>query len=429
MKTKNKEKSLITLICAVCLCLCGGIYDFTMAIYGCIFAIGIIIVISQKRKILLPANITGIGLVLILVCSLISVFIAVDHGIAFIGFLRCLVIVEFWLLWCNISKQKRESVWDILPDLLALITLASIVLYFIPAERKYLYSAKRLGGVLQYSNTYAVLLLVGFIVLIYREEKKKIDYMEGIILIAGILMTGSRSVFVLMLVSICFLLLKKKIPLKYFGIGITGAVAVLIILQLLMNLDIARLLKMTINSSTLNGRILYWYDGIRQLVKNPFGLGYMGYFFKQPEFQTGNYVTRYVHNDFLQMGLDNGIISLIVFVVIVLGGAFSKNICCRNRLVLIVLALHSFFDFDLQYGFMLCILLMTLDTESKKVCECKKAYGYGVASVMMAISVYFSLALGFEYFGKSQAALTLYPADTFALQTILNWQRLPVSRM
>ena len=252
------------------------------------------------------------------------------------------------------------------------------------------------------------------------EEKKKIDYMEGIILIAGILMTGSRSVFVLMLVSICFLLLKKKIPLKYFGIGFTGAVAVLIILQLLMNLDITRLLKMTINSSTLNGRILYWYDGIRQLLKNPFGLGYMGYFFKQPEFQTGNYVIRYVHNDFLQMGLDNGIISLIVFVVIVLGGAFSKKICGRNRLILIVLALHSFFDFDLQYGFMFCILLMTLDTESKKVCECKKAYGYGVVSVMMAISVYFSLALGFEHFGKSQAALTLYPADTFALQDELN---------
>lgn len=165
--------------------------------------------------------------------------------------------------------------------------------------------------------------------------------------------------------------------------------AVLIILQLLMNLDITRLLKMTINSSTLNGRILYWYDGIRQLLKNPFGLGYMGYFFKQPEFQTGNYVIRYVHNDFLQMGLDNGIISLIVFVVIVLGGAFSKKICGRNRLILIVLALHSFFDFDLQYGFMFCILLMTLDTESKKVCECKKAYGYGVVSVMMAISVYF----------------------------------------
>ena len=106
MKINNKEKCIIILICAVCLCLWGGIYDFTMAIYGCIFAIGIIIVISQKRKILLPANITGIGLVLILVCSLISTFIARDHGIAFIGFLRCLVIVEFWLLWCNISKQK-----------------------------------------------------------------------------------------------------------------------------------------------------------------------------------------------------------------------------------------------------------------------------------------------------------------------------------
>ena len=119
-------------------------------------------------------------------------------------------------MWCNISKQKRESVWDILPDLLALITLVSIVLYFIPASREYLYSAKRLGGVLQYSNTYAALLLVGFIVLIYREEKKKIDYMEEIILIAGILMTGSRSVFVLMLVSICFLLLKNENSIKVF---------------------------------------------------------------------------------------------------------------------------------------------------------------------------------------------------------------------
>ena len=74
MKINNKEKCIIILICAVCLCLWGGIYDFTMAIYGCIFAIGIIIVISQKRKILLPANITGIGLVLILVCSLMSTF-------------------------------------------------------------------------------------------------------------------------------------------------------------------------------------------------------------------------------------------------------------------------------------------------------------------------------------------------------------------
>ena len=293
IKEKRVNYCLIA-ICALCLCLWGGIYDFTIAIYGCIFCIGIITVVRKKDRLSIPVNITSAGLIIILICSIISSVAARDHGIAVIGILRIVVFIVFWILWCNIAEQKRDIIWNVLPELLAGITLVSIVLYFIPQLREYLYSAKRLGGVLQYSNTFALLLLASFICLMYREKKSKSAYVVGSILILGIILCGSRTVFVLLIGVILFFIVKKKLSLKYFGIVISGLVILLFILQLLMKLDIQRLLKITLNSSTLNGRVLYWFDGIRVLMKNPLGLGYMGYYFKQPQFQTGNYATKYV---------------------------------------------------------------------------------------------------------------------------------------
>lgn len=384
IKEKRVNYCLIA-ICALCLCLWGGIYDFTIAIYGCIFCIGIITVVRKKDRLSIPVNITSAGLIIILICSIISSVAARDHGIAVIGILRIVVFIVFWILWCNIAEQKRDIIWNVLPELLAGITLVSIVLYFIPQLREYLYSAKRLGGVLQYSNTFALLLLASFICLMYREKKSKSAYVVGSILILGIILCGSRTVFVLLIGVILFFIVKKKLSLKYFGIVISGLVILLFILQLLMKLDIQRLLKITLNSSTLNGRVLYWFDGIRVLMKNPLGLGYMGYYFKQPQFQTGNYATKYVHNDFLQMGLDNGIIAMIAFIVIVGYCIVSKRTNDRNRLILIMLSVHAFMDFDLQYGFMFCLLLMTMDTGSDNNLKLKKKCAYIIHGALLMI--------------------------------------------
>ena len=91
-----------------------------------------------------------------------------------------------------------------------------------------------------------------------------------------------------------------------------------------LGLDVQRLLRLTLNSSTLNGRILYWYDAVKMIVKNPLGLGYMGYFFMQPQFQTGNYVTKYVHNDILQLVLDAGIVVAVLFVCLLYTSRTAK---------------------------------------------------------------------------------------------------------
>ena len=100
IKEKRVNYCLIA-ICALCLCLWGGIYDFTIAIYGCIFCIGIITVVRKKDRLSIPVNITSAGLIIILICSIISSVAARDHGIAVIGILRIVVFIVFWILWCR----------------------------------------------------------------------------------------------------------------------------------------------------------------------------------------------------------------------------------------------------------------------------------------------------------------------------------------
>ena len=77
----------------------------------------------------------------------------------------------------------------------------------------------------------------------------------------------------------------------------------------------SRFLKLGINASTLQGRLLYWEDAIKMLAKRPAGLGYMGYFYFQQAEQTGVYSVRFVHNEWIQWVLDYGIFAGIGLVM------------------------------------------------------------------------------------------------------------------
>lgn len=52
--------------------------------------------------------------------------------------------------------------------------------------------------------------------------------------------------------------------------------------------------------------MLYWQDAMNLIVRHPMGVGYMNYYFIQPQIQTGYYFTKTVHNDLLQCVMDNG---------------------------------------------------------------------------------------------------------------------------
>lgn len=91
------------------------------------------------------------------------------------------------------------------------MVLAGILALPFPALKEQLWQAGRLGGFFQYSNTCALYLLAGLVVICNRwiENKSreqesgikrdKMQILEGIVLLAGLLLTGSRGVMLLFL--------------------------------------------------------------------------------------------------------------------------------------------------------------------------------------------------------------------------------------
>ena len=422
----KKYGSWILLIAMVCLW--GGIYDFTVAIYGICFAAGLFMVMKSKQNILIAGNYSTIAMVLLTIGFAVSMISARDKGVAFIGLVRILVFFLFWIFWSNLNSETREKFWSRLTDLVAVLTVGAFVAYVIPGVRNYLFRAGRLGGVLQYSNTYAILLLILLIGLFYRKQNpersvpKWPSYVEAGIFIAGILWCGSRSVFVLLVFALLILLVRKRKQLQWKWILVLCIciVAAACVLVFAWNYDISRLAKLTASSSTLNGRFLYWRDALVQLVHHPAGMGYMGYYFMQPQFQTGNYTIKYVHNDILQFGLDGGWIALAGILLLFFGNIFNGKNTEKNRLILIFLLLHVLFDFDLQYGLLFCMLLMCTDTTGKKEWKLKTPVGYGISSAGLAVGAYFAIALGSSFAGNQQLATAMYPGNTFAWEEQMN---------
>lgn len=411
------KKFRVPLIAGGLICLWGGIYDFAVMLYGIVFSVILFVRISQAKRLFVPTGVTSKGLAVIFCSFVIASIMANDKGIAIIGSVRILVFILFWLVWNNLETLEKNKIWNAIPDAAIILTLIAIILQYIPGGDGYFFRAGRLGGVFQYSNTYAVFLLSAFIILCFSEGKAWKRNTKMGILTGGILFCGSRSVFVLFVFIVIILALKKHIEKRtVFLIIAFGAVFYLTAL-FFIDLDIERLLKLTLKSSTLNGRFLYWKDAVRMIIKNPLGLGYMGYYFLQPQFQTGNYVTKFVHNDILQTALDAGVFAAIALCIMIFVNIRKSEE--RNRIVLSVIFLQCLFDFDLQFSIMFCMMLMCMDDGKGIICQCPASFLKKVCCITGAVYVYFAAAFGVFYYGKYKIALALYPANTFAREALM----------
>lgn len=401
-------------------CLWGGIYDFAATVYGCAFAFFLVYAIRKKKEGLqIPRNFTTYCLGIWFFGHLISVAVASDRGIAFLGVVRAMGPMLFWVLWANIEEDDKKGAWRNIPHLATFLTALSIGFYFVPDMKALLYRAGRLGGVFQYSNTYAMFLLVSICALLYEGEKRTIQYIEIAILCCGIVFCGSRSVMVLLVAVVVGVTIREKMGFKsiFIVVGIS-VVSVAVLLQFLQ-LDVIRLTKIRMGSSTLNGRFLYWVDAVPMMLKHPLGMGYMGYFFMQPQFQTGNYVTRFVHNDILQTGLDVGILSMIALVAAIFANILNKENTKQSRVILAIIFLHSLFDFDLQFQMMFCIMLMCMGTKADKKWRLQKEGATLAASLVTVFFMFFLIETGASKFGAEEMALVLYPGDTFARESLM----------
>ena len=322
-------------------------------------------------------------------------------------------------------EDGAESLIQCIPYMAVVMTVVSFVGMLIPGLTETFSVAGRLAGFFQYPNTFALFLLVAELLLLSQKERKIPHYFMMVIIVIGLLLTGSRTVFVLaILANLTMVLINRNRKVRLAGIlGIIIVILTIVIYAIFFGGTdaIVRLFRISLEESTFVGRILYFVDALPLVIKNPFGLGYMGYYYKQQSIQTGLYSVRSIHNDFLQIMLDIGWIPCVTFVIAIVKTFIKKNVSIERKVILGVMVLHSCFDFNLQFIAMFWLMLLFIESKEGKMIHIKKGQKLlvGGAVGIIGLSVYLGLSMFLFYLGDYKSSYNIYPGNTQAATMLL----------
>lgn len=431
LKVFIHNHGFIELFLAVSLLAVGLFHEFLSCAAAIALCIYLIFIAKKNGKFVFKKNLGGITAVIIPLFYGLSAFWAVDPGMAFIGFFKFLPIALFTLVIMQFKKDGMEYL-DILPTTAALMTVVSGLLSLIPPISGIFAPAGRLAGFLQYSNTFALILLVSLIVTVSKEKLNLVDHIYLVIFLLGILLSGSRTVFALTLLAVVLLIIfckNKRTKLTLLIITASGIALGVLYAVLSGNFDtIGRFLTTSLGESTFVGRLLYFYDALPIILKNPLGTGYLGFYYLQQSVQTGLYSVRYVHNDFLQLMLDIGWIPAVMLITAAARSFFKKGASLQKRLILLVMTAHFMFDFDLQFIAVFFIYILMIDCEKGKEYRLK---GFSITRRIPSIIIgcgaaYMMIALAAAWTNGYALSNALYPFNTDVNVALLTEETDPV---
>ena len=135
---------------------------------------------------------------------------------SFIGLMKFLGVLFFLGLISPMNNFEKSRLFQMIPFSGVFMTFIGIIGWFISPMHQFFYIAERLGGFFQYPNVYALFCLLGILLIM---EDFQLHPKSGIFIFStlflGILLSGSRTVFFLSLLSLAVIILRRKIFLKF----------------------------------------------------------------------------------------------------------------------------------------------------------------------------------------------------------------------
>lgn len=420
-KISFKEKPLILILVAT-LCSAGGFYSPVAFCIGLAIIILLALKMFKNGELYISKNINSVFALVLAGGFLATALWGVDKYNSILGFVRMLPILLFSLYASQLDRQSKDEALGVIAPLGAIMTIVSFPLSKLDSIAHLFSVSGRISGFFEYSNTFALFLILGIITIAFKEKLDLYNCIMLAILLLGVFLTGSRTSFVILALAIVALVISSKN--KRFKISVCALFAFLIIAGAIVFAitgrygAFARFLTISSSSGTLLGRLLYFKDAIKVIAGHPFGLGYMGYYFMQGTFQTGVYANQFVHNELLQLALDIGWIPLALGVACIVKAFVSRSITLERKIMLATILLHSMMDFDLQYLGIVFIVILLVDFEEKRASfKLSKGVGIAIASVLSIIVLSTSaVALSdFAYLtGSSKKASDICSSNTMA---------------
>ena len=429
IKSSSFSRTLAAIFFGTVVCI-GAFHEYLSCFVSVVLSILLIVFCIFNKKMLVQFDLTSVFLYITVSLYGLSSLWAIDSGMALVGFFKFLPLVLFAMALMQLSC--REYILKLLPYFASLLTIVTAICSFIAPISEHFLVAGRFSGSFQYPNTFALFLLISELLLISKCALNKWDVASILVLLSGIVYTGSRTVFVLTVVAnvaIVYFTKSGKTKLIFSGVIIL-TLALASAYGFIFGGVFNRLTEISLNESTFIGRILYFVDALPQVLSHPFGLGYMGYYYIQPTFQSGVYSVAYAHNDLLQLMLDVGWIPALLFIVVVFKKVFSKSTSVSRKIIILTYFSHCCFDFDLQFIAVFFLGILLLGDDALKPYELhKKTVMCCTVSVIFAISsLYMGIALALSRCGKLEASRTLYPYYTSnnikLMSKITDWDEL-----
>lgn len=397
----------------------GGYYLNTVFFLGFFLLICLSFNIFYNQRLILPSKPILCSFVLLFLGYLLGLPFSISLGIAFTGVFKILVWILFLFYSLTYEKEEKNKILDWVSIEGSIFSLGTILAYFIDILEGNENINGRIDGLFQYANTWSLYLLFCFIWILHSHSEEKYRKISKIFclltLFVGLLLTGSRSGLILFLgvmLHYGYLNRKKEVFKKVFLIGTVFFVATMVLVNMITeNLLFYRISQLVTSSSSVNGRLLYWLDGISMLKDNPFGIGKEGYFYLQPLYQSGIYTVLYIHNEYLQIFLEGGILAGIGFLMLPLAILNQKNLELREKIIVIVFSLHFFIDFDTQFFVMVALLLFMVEKEKTVKFIPNKTLLFPPLILISMTFLYFSLVYQLDFMGNTKQAYEMFPHD------------------
>ncbi|MBY3619405.1 O-antigen ligase family protein [Acinetobacter sp. CUI P1] len=361
----------------------GAGYFYTrsfLALSAVLYGVTVVYIYSAKKLKLLPIH-GFLGVFILLYW--IAVWSAVDHEQAVLEAIKVSLLLPVSLLFSSLSERRRDQIWATWAWSGAGLTLWGLVFG--------LFREGRLESTLGYANVFAVIVAAGMAAgwRTYMRSNQKRYVVLCLIQLCGLLLSGSRAVLILVVIgAIAYLFMNRNSKsILLVGGGVLTVLIVVIAAGVIMNSGgIVR--EITWNASEFELRRIYWSDAF-QLWKEHWlaGIGGGGFAILYP-----SVYVNYVHQQFLQVALDAGVIGVLVFIAMI-GSALQAATRQGREGIVVILALllfcaHLAFDIDLAYPLVFGLFIMLLTSmEMEGYSGCDRTINKPVRVVMLSLGM------------------------------------------
>ena len=400
----------------------GCYYPWASAL-AVLYLLGLLVLWQRKQPLTISATPLLLAAVSIVLFHLLGTLWGVDKGMAPLGAVKFLPLPLLVLALDQLGPEERMSLFRRLPYAACVMVILSLLLSLVPALKDWFVVNGRQAGFFQYPNAYALYLLAAVTVVLFGGPLRFGRFPYLAVLILGIALSGSRTVFVLLAAVLVFACMQEKDRQKrtYLLLFLAAFLVLGVAAVLLKGGSVlGRFLTISLGASEFLGRLLYARDALPVILKHPFGLGYMGYSWLQGSFQTGVYSVRHVHNELLQLLLDVGWIPAVLFVWAFLRAFRAPGNPLLRRMLLIITGLHCLLDFDTQFVAIALLLFTAIDAEPQGRKQLKaNAAVFAVSALLGVFALYFGAADLLNTASGPRTAVKLYPNYTSAWVDLL----------